>query len=110
SQAYEELYGSGHALDSLSIAMKKIEQIADFDKVIPPILEQIQNAYYQLEDTAHLLRDYRDHVEFNPQRLEEIEERLNTISTLKRKYGKAVDEVLQYFDQITHELNTLQNM
>jgi DNA repair protein RecN (Recombination protein N) len=62
---------------------------------------------YQVEDAARELRAYRDAVEFNPERLTEVDERLELIRTLKRKYGETIEEILEYGRNIDGKLETL---
>lgn len=109
SGAYDLIYGQ-QGLGTISTAVSRLEDVVQYDeKELKPILEQLQSAYYQLEDAAFQLRDYRDEVEFNPERLDEVEQRLDLISTLRRKYGESVDEILGYYHNILQETNTLEN-
>ncbi|TCZ77464.1 DNA repair protein RecN [Paenibacillus albiflavus] len=110
SDAYDLLYGTGASITSVSKALNRLNEIMKFDNsVLQPLQEQLQNAYYQLEDVAYGLRDYRESIEFNPNRLDQIEDRLDTISTLRKKYGATVPDVLQYLSTIQAELNTIEN-
>lgn len=107
--AYELLSGQ-RGLEAVSIALSRIEDISGYDsKGLQPIVEQLQTAFYQLEDVTFQLRDYRERIEFNPGRLEEVEQRLNLISGLRRKYGDSVELILNYYDQISHETDQLEN-
>ncbi|MGN7414524.1 DNA repair protein RecN [Paenibacillus sp. SAF-068] len=107
--AYELLSGQ-RGLEAVSIALSRIEDISGYDsKGLQPIVEQLQSAFYQLEDATFQLRDYREKIEFNPARLEEVEQRLNLISGLRRKYGDSVELILSYYDQISHETDQLEN-
>jgi DNA repair protein RecN (Recombination protein N) len=63
----------------------------------------------QAEDLALTLRRYADTVEFNPERLEEVEERLELITRLRRRYGVTIEAVLQHADKARAELETLDN-
>lgn len=106
--SYEALYGNGKGLDSIRKAVQKLQDIATYDKsVLQPMSEQVQSAFYQLEDAAYQLRDYRDQIEFNPARLDQIEDRLNLISSFRRKYGESVEDILAYLHQIQQELSIL---
>lgn len=108
SEAYEWLNGQGRGLDSLRKARQHIEDIAEADAAqLAPLLEQVNEAFYQLEDAAFQLREYRDQIEFNPERLEEIETRLDQLALLRRKYGENIDEILLYLDKITNELHRM---
>ncbi|MCR8633937.1 DNA repair protein RecN [Paenibacillus radicis (ex Xue et al. 2023)] len=110
SDAYELVYGSKKGLESISKAVQKLQDITSLDPVkLQPIMEQAQNAYYQLEDAAYQIRDYRDDIEFNPARLDFIEQRLDTISSLRRKYGENVADILQYLIKIKEELDLIEN-
>ena len=56
----------------------------------------LDSAYYQLEEVARSVRAYRDDVEFDPEGLTVIEERLDLIRNLKRKYGDSIEDVLAF--------------
>ena len=62
-----------------------------------------------MEDAAYQLRDYRDGIEFNPSRLDYIEQRLDMITSLRRKYGENIKEILVYLDKIKNEVDTIEN-
>lgn len=110
SDAYELLYGTGASITSVNKALSRLRDIINYDAaVLQPIHEQLQTAYYQLEDVAYGLRDYREAIEFNPSRLDQIEDRLDVISTLRKKYGATVPDVLLYLHNIQTELNTIEN-
>ncbi|GIO30753.1 MULTISPECIES: DNA repair protein RecN [Paenibacillus] len=109
SGAYDLVFGE-KGLGAISTAVTRLEDVAQYDeKELKPILEQLQSAYYQLEDVAFQLRNYRDDIEFNPERLDEVEERLDLIASLRRKYGESVDEILAYYNNILQETNALEN-
>ncbi|WP_410768270.1 DNA repair protein RecN [Fontibacillus sp. BL9] len=109
SKAYELLYGS-QGLEAVAKAISRLNEVAAFDsKHVTPLLEQLQSAYYQLEDASFGLRSYRENIEFNPERLDEVEDRLDLITTLRRKYGDSVEGILEYYDKISKETDTLEN-
>ncbi len=108
SESYEKI--NQHALDLIGDAMKRMSEAAAYDPSrLQPIADRIQSAYYQLEDAAHELRGYRDEIEFNPERLQEIEMRLDLLNQLKRKYGQTIEEILTYAENIKKELDLLDN-
>ncbi len=100
---------SGGALDALTTAVAEIEHAAKIDERLIPLLENLQNALYATEEAARDMRAYRDEIEFNPERLDQIETRLDTLRTLKRKYGDTLEEVLRYRTEIGERLNVLEN-
>jgi DNA repair protein RecN (Recombination protein N) len=109
SEAYDLVYGS-KGLSALSKAITRLQDMVKVDPaVLQPLVEQLQSAYYAAEDAAFQLRDYRDGIEFNPQRLAEVEERLDLLFQLKRKYGETVEDILAYRDKIQAEAENLDN-
>jgi DNA repair protein RecN (Recombination protein N) len=110
SDGYESLYGNKQSLELVSKAVQRLSDIAKYDPtILSPLLEQMQSAYYQLEDAAYQLRDYRESIEFNPDKLETIEQRLQTLHALKRKYGESAEDIITYAAKIKTELDTLDN-
>ena len=69
--------------------------------------ERSQNTLEELTDLATSLREYLDTVEFNPKRLDQVEERLNLIQNMKRKYGENTSVVLQFVEQAKRQLNSI---
>ena len=65
---------------------------------LSPLLEQLQSAFYQAEDAAFQLRDYRDGIESDPDQLSQVEDRLDLINGLKRKYGETIPDILAYLN------------
>lgn len=111
SRAYDGLFGTGNALDRISEASGRLEGAVAYDPgKLQPIAEQIQSAYYQLEDAAFQLRSYRDSLEFEPGRLDQVEERLNRISGLKRKYGATIADILKHYAFVQDELSKTDNL
>lgn len=109
SASYTGLQGENHGLDFLANVLGHLETAADLDEQYQEIYETVANAYYTLEDVANQLRDQLEMLEFNPERLNEIESRLFEINQLKRKYGKEIEEILEYYSKIDEELETLLN-
>ncbi|MGD8191531.1 DNA repair protein RecN [Brevibacillus ginsengisoli] len=107
--AYRSLYGEHRGMDWLGHAMSELERVSQYDEQIAPILDSVTTAYYQVEDVVHQLRQLQDTLEFQPEQLAEVERRLDTLQTLKRKYGKTVDEILEYAATIQDELDEIQN-
>jgi len=93
--------------DSLGEVASDLEEMAEIDNRLSSLLETLNSAIYSLEDMTRGLRDYRDRIEFNPERLNEIGERLHLINNLKRKYGNNIKEILEYRDKIAKELDAL---
>jgi DNA repair protein RecN (Recombination protein N) len=110
ADAYDFMYGASKGLDAVSKAVQKIQDIATLDPAnLQPVLEQVQSAYFQLEDAAFQIRDYRDDIEFNPTRLDFIEQRLHTLAALRRKYGESIADILEYVEKVQQELQLIEN-
>ncbi|MDF2922018.1 MAG: recN [Paenibacillaceae bacterium] len=107
NDSYEALNANGKGLDQLRKSLLKLQDVVAYDAALQPIQEQMQTAFYQLEDVSYQLRDYRDEIEFNPARLDVIEERLSLIASFRRKYGENVEEILAYLHKIEQELSVL---
>ncbi|MEI2690984.1 MAG: DNA repair protein RecN [Anaerolineae bacterium] len=97
------------ALDLLSEAAGKLARLAAIDPDTQPILDAAEALTDQLNDLARGLDAYAEEVEFNPERLAEVDERLNLIFNLKRKYGDSIEEVLAFGARIQAELDALGN-
>ncbi len=107
--SYSALNGEQKGLDWIGMAMGHLEDAGSLDSSYKELYELVSNCYYQLEDAARSLRNEMDDMEFDPQRLHEIEDRLNEINQLKRKYGRSIKEILEYAAKIEEEIETLQN-
>ncbi|MEH7385496.1 DNA repair protein RecN [Bacillus sp. JJ1521] len=107
--SYNALYGDQKGLDWVGLAMNHAEDVMEIDKELKNIHETISNSFYLLEEISYKIRDQLDVLEFDPARLDFIEGRLNEISQLKRKYGRSVEEILEYAAKIEDEIDTIQN-
>ncbi|MEW9669628.1 DNA repair protein RecN [Ammoniphilus sp. 3BR4] len=107
--AYQALTGEQASLDWVGLALSNLETVTAYDESLNELQAQIEGAFFQLEEAARSLRSYRDSLEFDPFRLQEIEDRLNEIQRLKRKYGKSVEEILEYAASIEDELDSIVN-
>ncbi len=98
---------SGSILENLGQVLKELESVLDIDPSMKETVERSRSAFYELEEVVESLRNYDRSLEFNPNRLEEIEDRLAEISGLKRKYGNDIAEILKRREQIAQELEQL---
>jgi DNA repair protein RecN (Recombination protein N) len=112
-EAFFALYG-GHderasAVDLLQASARALAGLSRLDPSTGVLGEAAETVSYQLEDLAGQLRDYRDRIEFNPQRLNQVEERLALIHSLQRKYGDSIEDVLAFADRAQRELETIEH-
>jgi DNA repair protein RecN (Recombination protein N) len=108
--AYQVLYeDDASALTQISAARKQLEELARFDEKFLEALASLESAKAAIEDVSASSRDYADGIDASPERLAEVEDRLALLDRLKRKYGKTVDEVIAYGEDVARKLNELEN-
>ncbi|MCF7943885.1 MAG: DNA repair protein RecN [Spirochaetia bacterium] len=112
-EAAAMLQGSGTeqgVLNSLKTAQRSLSRAAGIDVRLKDGLMQIENSLFELEDAYDKIRTYRDSIDFSPERIDQIHERLLLISSLKRKYGEnGVGEILNYRNQAYEKLQNFEN-
>lgn len=99
----------GSALSAIDTARRIMRDIAALNKDYEALSDKIEELYYAAEDISFTLRDTSENVESDMQRLEEIEQRLKLISDLKRKYGRTVEDVIDFGKDAETKLNELEN-
>lgn len=97
------------ACDQLGDALSKLQEAAEYDGELTSFADALADAYAAVEDTARELKRAAETQEADPEALEEIEERLQVIYKLKRKYGGTVEAVLAFYDKVAEELDFLSN-
>ncbi|TGB04355.1 DNA repair protein RecN [Halobacillus salinus] len=107
--AYNALYGEQRGLDWVGHAMSSMESIADFDDQMGKVAEELSNSYYILEELTFQLSSQMADLEFDPERLNQIESRLNELNRLKKKYGASVEEIMEYASKIEEEIDEIKN-
>lgn len=99
--------GAPCALDLVGEAVGRLERLARIDPDMEESVETAQSLLEQLADLARELQDYGEQLEFNPERLQEVEDRLELISNLKRKYGDTIEQINAFGEGAQAELNEL---
>lgn len=99
----------GSAMSAIDTARRSMRGIAALNKDYEALGDKIEELYYAAEDISFVLRDTSENVESDMQRLEEIEQRLKLISDLKRKYGRTVEDVIDFGKDAETKLNELEN-
>lgn len=93
--------------DGIEESVSKLEAICLFDQVYNKIKEKLEEVKFQMEDIRDDLRDVKGNIEFNPFLLEQVEERLDLIYRLKRKYGNTLSDIIHFCEKSEKELSTL---
>ncbi len=113
--AYWALGGDNSSIiEALSKIKYLISNSAELDKSLNEPMEWIYDAYENLKESANYLRDYSSNLEFNPQRLDELNERISLIQKLKRKYGSDLDiereKIAKKLDELTNGDNDIETV
>lgn len=95
------------SLANVRSAMNDMESLEEYDAEYREISTSLSESYYALEDVTKRLEDIIEDLDFDGNRLMQIESRLDLIHAITRKYGGNVDDVLLYFAKITEEYNLL---
>lgn len=105
SIALEDIYQrEGSAVETVRRSAGDLKRMMETDDRLREVVELIEGAGVQLEEAGHFLRDYASAVQADPHRLEEIHERLALITTLKKKYGPSMEEVIGTLEEARQEL------
>jgi DNA repair protein RecN (Recombination protein N) len=98
---------STSATDRLGIAVEALESLGKIDETRVNLGERAQELFDGVTDLAREIGGYLDEIEFDPARLEDVEERLNMIHNLKRKYGETIPEIIAYGEEAQEELEAI---
>lgn len=108
-QGEESSFDSNSAIDKLNSAVQSLKNLTAYDDTLKEQLSALEEALYGTMEASREISSYNEGLEFDPNRLEEIETRLGLISTLKKKYGDSEEEILAFKENAENELNTIEN-
>ncbi|MEE8414230.1 MAG: DNA repair protein RecN [Dehalococcoidales bacterium] len=103
----ESTLASSSALDRLNEALPLLRKIAETDPSVQTRLERFENAANELSELANEVRSYGDNLDYDPHRLEEVQDRLELIRNLKRKYGASINAISDFLAGAEKELEGL---
>jgi DNA repair protein RecN (Recombination protein N) len=110
SGAYDQLHETEMSiLERLGTLSRDFKKGAGIDSRLKEPAEAFESGLIGLQEVVRFLEDYRSRLQFDPERLETIRERLNLLNTLKRKYDKDIREILAYKEQIARQLDKIEN-
>ncbi len=122
SSAYQALAGSADggttageleigigAIDALQTALSNLERASQLDGELTPIVDSLNNALAGLEEAKDNVRRYQGKLEIDPEALQQIEERIAQLATIKRKYGPALNDAIGRIDVLQEEINKLES-
>ena len=96
-------------LSALSKIKKNLEDMSRYDTSLANAQKIIDEAFVSLQEAAYEIRDYGEDMEFRPERLDQLERRMDTIDKLCKKYGATLKDVLAYQQQVQEELSSIEN-
>ena len=103
--SYAALNGEDDSsLDKIGTSMNELASIESLDPEYKSLSDTVQNAYYLLQEASGDLSRLIDGLELDEGRLNEVENRLELIRQMKRKYGDSIETILSYYEEITKEL------
>lgn len=108
-ELYEGMHENTSVVDRLNSIIAELDMLQHIDPKLASFLSLLEEASTSLSELSHELYAYREHLTFYPEERNEIEERLEVYSKIKRKYGSSVEEVLAFADKCKDEINLLEN-
>lgn len=101
---------SENTIDSINIAIRSLEKIEDLDEKYKNISENLKSIYYDLKEISIDVNNLKNENEFDEENRNEIENRLDLIYSLKRKYGNNILEILKYREKVSKEIFDIENL
>ena len=109
--AVHEIYDrDGSLVETLSTMEFNIEKFSQTDEELAQVGDRLKSILFDLQDVAELLRNHADSVDLDPHSLEEVDERLDLISRLKRKYGGSLESLFEEYEGLQNALDATENM
>ena len=99
-----------NTIDSISYAVRALEKIERIDKKYEKCNNSLKSIYYELQELSRDVCCYQEEIDFDEKERNEIEERLDLIYSLKRKYGNNIEEILTYKEEIGIEIKRIENL
>ena len=98
------------AIDKINEAIKEIKKISDLDKKYDDTLNNLKGIYYEVQELSRDISSLNSDMYFDENERNEVEERLDLIYSLKRKYGNSVEEILEYKEKTEKEIDRINNL
>ena len=99
-----------NAIDIISNAIKQIEKIESIDTKYQEATNSLKSVYYELQEVSRDISEYKEEIYIDENDQKEIEERLDLIYDLKRKYGYSIKEIIEYKNQVEEEIYRIENL
>ena len=99
-----------NAIDIIGNSIRNLEKIESFNNKYQETANNLRSTYYELQEISRDITNFKEEVDFNEEEQKEIEDRLDLIFSLKRKYGNSIKEILEYKDEIEKEIYRIDNL
>ena len=99
-----------NAIDAMNIAIKALEKIESYNEEYSEIANRLKGAYYEVQEAARDLAYLGEDLYFDEDEQTKVEERLDLINSLKRKYGNDISEILEYKEKVNEEIYEIENL
>lgn len=101
---------SNETIDSINTAIRALEKIENIDEQYSKKLSELKNVYYDIQEISRDISAIKEEVYFDDEERNQIEERLDAIFSLKRKYGNSISEILNYKEELEEEIYEIENL
>lgn len=100
----------GTIIDVINDSIRALEKIEDVNNKYSEKLVELKNIYYEVQEVARDIFSMKEDVYFDEEERNEIEERLDEIYSLKRKYGNTIEEIVEYKEKLEAEIDRIENL
>lgn len=97
------------SIDSVSNAIRALERVESLDTKYENTLNALKSIYYDLQELSRDVKAFKEEMEFDEEERQRVEERVDLIHDLKRKYGNDIEEILKYKEEISNEVEKIEN-
>lgn len=101
---------SNNVVDSMSVALKALEKIEQYNEEYSNVINRLKEAYYEVQEVSYDLSSFNEDMYYDEEEQNKIEERLDLINSLKRKYGNTISEILEYKEKVNQEIFEIENL
>ena len=101
---------SENGIDSISMAIRLLEKLESIDSKYEEVSNRMKSTYYELQEISRDISNYKEEIFFDEEERDYIEERLDLIHSLKRKYGNTIKEILNYKNEVEEEIEKIENL
>jgi DNA repair protein RecN (Recombination protein N) len=111
NSAYEGLYeADASVIKELSKILNAVKEISKIDNRVEETVKLCESAVFQLEESADFLRGYKEKIEFDADEFAKIDDRLDLINRLKKKYGSTIEDILQSLEEAKKRLQAMEKL